>query len=62
MNLNSLRDLDPRFIKGILVIIYCILFVLTLIVVDGSLADNLKELLLQVGEVINDQSPKKVKP
>lgn len=64
MNLNNLRhDSDLIFkIRIVLVAIYCVLFILSIVIVDGSLSINLKELLLQVGKVIYDLSPSQVTP
>lgn len=64
MNLNNLRHDGDLILKVriILVVIYCGLFILSIVVVDGSLSNNLKELLLQVGKVIYDLSPSQVTP
>lgn len=64
MNLNNLRHDGDLILKVriILVVIYCVLFILSIVVVDGSLSNNLKELLLQVGKVIYDLSPSQVTP
>lgn len=61
MTLNNTNDGVIK-IKIILVIIYCGLFVLSIVVVDGSLASNLQELLLQVGKAISSLPPSQATP